>query len=491
MHAGRWIEPEPIGALDRLAFDDEQASSRRIDLFGRMHVDDVPISKAAVNPYRGGEIPNWRALGLEDTKIYYLLRDPDELNKAASTFNNLQVLSQHIPVTAAKHQPQHVIGTTGSEAAFDGTHLRNSIAFWEQDHIDGIEDDRKKELSSSYAYRADMTPGSFHGVPYDGVMRDIVGNHVALVKEGRAGHDVVVGDSKEGMDMPTALLSRKAAVAQGALFAYLNPKLAADAQIDLTPVFIGVNAKNFAEKKAAIIADLQRLTTGKLAKDAKIDDVTGLLDKLEKEQAPAEDNSIPEIDKDNKTAAGNDDAETEEEKAARMEKRANDKKAKDAKMAKDKKAKDDFPDDLKDKDDKKKADDAALQAAKDAAEKDMVSKPAMDEAIKTAVAQATASALKVASDIREAERDVRPYVGELTIAMDSAASVYRGALKVLGDKEVDTVFKDATAPMLAAVLHRYPKAGEKAPRTPKLAMDAASVKGTAERYPELSKIRTM
>jgi hypothetical protein len=42
-----------------------------------------------------------------------------------------------------------------------------------------------------------MTPGvSPQGEKYDGVMRDIVGNHVALVKEGRAGADVVVGDSK-------------------------------------------------------------------------------------------------------------------------------------------------------------------------------------------------------------------------------------------------------------------------------------------------------
>ena len=39
-----------------------------------------------------------------------------------------------------------------------------------------------------------MTPGDYQGEPYDGLMRDIVGNHVALVREGRAGADVVVGD---------------------------------------------------------------------------------------------------------------------------------------------------------------------------------------------------------------------------------------------------------------------------------------------------------
>jgi hypothetical protein len=40
-----------------------------------------------------------------------------------------------------------------------------------------------------------MTGGIFDGKSYDGVMRNIKGNHVALVPEGRAGHDVKVADS--------------------------------------------------------------------------------------------------------------------------------------------------------------------------------------------------------------------------------------------------------------------------------------------------------
>lgn len=37
-----------------------------------------------------------------------------------------------------------------------------------------------------------MTPGSFQGECYDGVMRDMIGDHMALVKEGRAGPEVAV-----------------------------------------------------------------------------------------------------------------------------------------------------------------------------------------------------------------------------------------------------------------------------------------------------------
>jgi hypothetical protein len=34
------------------------------------------------------------------------------------------------------------------------------------------------------------------GRSYDGVMRNIIGNHLAIVPEGRAGSDVVVADSR-------------------------------------------------------------------------------------------------------------------------------------------------------------------------------------------------------------------------------------------------------------------------------------------------------
>jgi uncharacterized protein len=40
-----------------------------------------------------------------------------------------------------------------------------------------------------------MTPDVYEGAPYNGVTRVICGNHVALVRAGRAGPDVAIGDS--------------------------------------------------------------------------------------------------------------------------------------------------------------------------------------------------------------------------------------------------------------------------------------------------------
>lgn len=185
-----------LGASDAaltLAFD--RSSVREVDRDGRMRVEVTHLSKACVNPYIGHEIPGWQELGLDPHRIYKLLRDPDELSKAAPTFNGIQLLKAHKPVSARDHQMYDIVGTTGSEAAFEEPYLDNSLFVWTQEGIDLIESELQQELSCGYHYKPDMTPGRYKGEAYDGVMRDIVGNHVALVKDGRAGPDVMVGDS--------------------------------------------------------------------------------------------------------------------------------------------------------------------------------------------------------------------------------------------------------------------------------------------------------
>lgn len=177
----------------------DRASSRSFDSNGNMHVDKSHISKATVNDYYGREInaamrgkPGW--VPLDDDTKYALLRDPEELRKAVKTFNRLPILRKHAPISAAKFRPEEVIGTTGDNATFDGEYLDNDLTFWAGIAIDDIEDEVKKELSSAYSYDAVMEPGEYRGARYDGRMTNIAGNHVALVREGRAGPEVAVGD---------------------------------------------------------------------------------------------------------------------------------------------------------------------------------------------------------------------------------------------------------------------------------------------------------
>ena len=175
-----------------LAFDRAIAAGvpvRSFDRDGRLLARSVPISRAGISIYFGREIPGWRGLGLDGGRTFRLLRDPAELRKAAGTFAGLPLLSEHRPVDAGAHPNEIVIGSLGTDAAFDGTYLRNSVCVWTQDAIAAIERGDRRELSCGYSYRPIMRPGVFRGQLFDGKMTEIKGNHCALVQSGRVGSD--------------------------------------------------------------------------------------------------------------------------------------------------------------------------------------------------------------------------------------------------------------------------------------------------------------
>lgn len=185
---------------DILAFD--FASSRAYDADGHLRVTQTPISMAAVSPYLGSEIPEHRALGLDPNKVYHLLRDPDELEKAAASFAGKPLLYGHVPVTADDHDHLSTVGAI-SNPTWRAPKLYADLSCWTRQAIDGIESNTQKQLSASYRYKAVMTPGTFNGVRYDGKMTGISGNHVALVPVGRNGADCVVQDAALRVRRPT------------------------------------------------------------------------------------------------------------------------------------------------------------------------------------------------------------------------------------------------------------------------------------------------
>lgn len=217
------------------------ALDRSIDVDGRLHIPDNLISKATVNPYFGHEIPGWQELGLDPDKVYNLLRPPEELDKAKETFNNIPVLSEHVPVSADDHAPDLVIGSTGTDAVFDGTYLCNSVVIWAQEFIDRIEAGEQAAWSCGYRYKPILEPGEYLGLQYDGKMIDIAANHLALVKNGRAGPEIVVGDTMKKFVLDglklfidpklTKPVDFSGAMDAKAIFALVKPKLAKDAEL--------------------------------------------------------------------------------------------------------------------------------------------------------------------------------------------------------------------------------------------------------------------
>jgi hypothetical protein len=181
---------------------DHAVSSRAVDSDGRLRVLSAPISKAGICEYLGKEIPGFRRLGLAPGRTYRMLRHPEELRRAAPTFNGLPLLSEHVPLNEP-HRPELTIGALGTDAKFMDPYLLCSITVWAQAALDAIESGERAQLSSCYRYTADMTPGVFQGQQYDGVMRNIEGHHVSTVNRGRAGSDV--GFDRARLDRRTNL----------------------------------------------------------------------------------------------------------------------------------------------------------------------------------------------------------------------------------------------------------------------------------------------
>ncbi|WP_334166321.1 DUF2213 domain-containing protein [Achromobacter mucicolens] len=444
-----------------LAFD--RATVRTIDAYGRMHVAVSNISKATVNPYRGNEIPDWEELGLDPNRIYFLLRDPQELEKAARTFNGIQLLHIHIPVDASQPRKERVVGTTGTDAAFQAPYLKNSLVVWDAIAIAGIDSEEQKELSCAYGYRADMTPGVYEGVAYDGVMRDIRGNHVALVEVGRAGPDVVVGDSNtlKPSENPKMKYSKTAIAVAAGLRVYLRPKLAQDAALgDLGPLVKGLNAKNFASERARLVRAVEGRFKGKLAQDADLSDLVEVIDAFSDPADPIvagdeDDDATPPVAQDDELMGKIREMLGEKlgpEEAARVM----------AALGEPPAASDEPP----------HTPDTPPAP---------VTKQAMDQALAKAQKDGEQAAVKRWTEIRTAEQECRPILGEI-VAQDSAEAVYKMALDAKGIDLTDT------PPSAYRAMVKMALAQDQAPQTPRVAMDSASVQGFNQRYPHQPKV---
>ena len=111
----------------------------------------------------------------------------------------------------------------------------------------------------------------------------------------------------------------------------------------------------------------------------------------------------------------------------------------------------------------------------------------MRDAVRQAAKDAETAAIRRMRAVADAETFVQPWVGHLAIAQDSAEEVYRAALATLG-VEIEDVHPSA----YRAILEAQPKPGtQRALNHGHLALDSASVKSFAERFPHASAIKQL
>lgn len=287
-----------------VAFD--KASARHYDDNGHLIVDSTIITKAAVNPYYGKEIPEYESLGLDPEKIYNMLRDPAELEKGMHTLGEKQLLIKHVFVSADEPQKESIAGTIGSNLEMVGNDVKGSLTVWDKEAINLIESGKLAELSASYFYDPVMKSGTFNGQPYDGIMTNIRGNHVALVERGRIGRDALVADALPKL-MELNMKLKKGAVAK--INAKLKASLAMDADIpnDVLKQIIEEVAENIEHTPALDTEEAEKLEGAEdkdkeeeVAKDT--DEAETAKDEDEGGKAKSERKALEETDKDDRDA---------------------------------------------------------------------------------------------------------------------------------------------------------------------------------------------
>ena len=186
---------------DRLTFDHPRKTAD-----GYMVVR-ARAARAGIYEYLGSEIdPKGEHFAADQVvKVY---RPEVEVFAADSVASFLMkpVTNDHPaqPVTAANWR-DYAKGVVG-KALRDGDYLAFDIVLMDKATIADVESG-KRELSNGYASTIEFTDGSTDaGEHFDAIQKDIRGNHVAIVKAGRAGPLCRIGDAATCAQIPASEL---------------------------------------------------------------------------------------------------------------------------------------------------------------------------------------------------------------------------------------------------------------------------------------------
>jgi 8-oxo-dGTP pyrophosphatase MutT (NUDIX family) len=184
---------QTTGAMDERTFDTNGWFERKAN----------PLSKVGVFTYRGRNIDS----APDPNALYRVFRPAEELGApdCIASFRLLPWTDTHPSAMLGPEEyglvpaeQKGVQGVIGEEVFFDPTAFEHgglfgNIKAFSEALLTQI-DSGKTELSVGFRCRWDWTPGVFEGQAYDVIQRDIRGNHLALVDDGRMGPEVAVLD---------------------------------------------------------------------------------------------------------------------------------------------------------------------------------------------------------------------------------------------------------------------------------------------------------
>jgi hypothetical protein len=162
--------------------------------------DVAPIEKYEVTPE--GYLRAWATIARTGVQMYtdadgsvrreYRPEEEVATPDSLSSFAGKAITFEHPPILLdSANTKDYQIGFTGSEVVYDNGFVRAVMTITDEEAISRIMRGDAKEVSAGYRVEYDATPGvTDSGENYDGIQRMISGNHVAVVRRGRAGPQV-------------------------------------------------------------------------------------------------------------------------------------------------------------------------------------------------------------------------------------------------------------------------------------------------------------
>ena len=177
--------------------------------------DFSPIEKYEVTPE--GYLRAWASIARTGIQLYTdadgsvrleyrpetEVASPDSL----ASFAGKAITSEHPPVLLdAENTKDYQVGFSGTEVVYDNGFVKAVMTITDQDTIERIMRGDAREVSAGYRVNYDPTPGvTDGGEHYDGIQKEILGNHIAVVRRGRAGPQVKLHLDRQDAADPSLL----------------------------------------------------------------------------------------------------------------------------------------------------------------------------------------------------------------------------------------------------------------------------------------------
>lgn len=183
-----------------------ELSSRVITPEGYL-IADVVLCRTGIQEYHSSELEGVQG----EPRIIRVYRPASEVfaPEAVASFRLKPFCNGHGDMINTGNIKRYQVGTIGESLAQDGDRLVGKVVITDQATINEIQRG-KTQVSCGYDADYDWTAGlTPDGIEYEAVQRNIRGNHLALVEEGRCGCQCVIKDGSiklenenEVKDMP-------------------------------------------------------------------------------------------------------------------------------------------------------------------------------------------------------------------------------------------------------------------------------------------------